>query len=191
MRNMWHGCGTGCCPAFGRNVTMNELNLRRILIDGGLLNTLLAIQIVGSLRYNPEIWLQDYPPDVREAYGPKSDRARRQTWLFGIPFMLTLFGGTYLSTRRLRRENGDRLSFRAAFLHAYAVLLSFWLFDLLVIDWTLLGLLKPEFAILPGTEGMAGYDDKLFHLREALPALLGMALPSGLIALAAAGGPDR
>lgn len=162
----------------------DQLSLRRLLVDGSMINAGLTAIILGSLYQDAEIWVQDYPPDVREKWGPKSKRARRLTILWSIPFMLVLFGGVAGSVLKLKQEQGGRLSFRAAFLHTYGLLLSFWLFDLVIIDWTLLGVLKPEFAILPGTEGMAGYEDRMIHLRTALPALPGMVLPAALIAFA-------
>lgn len=160
----------------------NELSLRRILVDGSAMNGLLTALIMGSLYYDAEIWLHDYPQEIQERYGPRSERATRLSRLLAIPFLLVLVVGVVRSNLKLKQMRGGRLSFGAAFLNAYALLLYFWLHDLLVIDWFMLMLLKPSFAVLPGTEGMAAYDDALFHLREALPALPLMALPALVVA---------
>lgn len=155
----------------------------RVLKDGSGMNIALGALIVSSIKANAEMWAHDYPPDIKKAFGPKSEKAKRQTRLMTIPFFSILLGGVIYSTWRLRQEGHGRLSFPAAFWHVYSLFALFWLFDLTILDWLFFVTLKPGFAILPGTEGMAGYDDYLFHLRAALPALPLMALPALLIAL--------
>lgn len=162
---------------------ISKIQTNRLLKDGAIINGGLTALIFSSLLVNPEMWVQDAPPDIREKVGPKSKKAKWQSILFGIPFMLLLFGGAARSNQLLKREQDGLLPFKTAFWHAYSVMLSFWLFDLVIIDWLCLVTVKPSFAILPGTEGMAGYDDYGFHLRSALPALPGMMLPALLIAL--------
>ncbi len=154
----------------------------RLLKDGTFLSVSLAAVIGLTLRINPEIWVHDYPPDIKEKFGPKSDKAKRQTWLAAIPFFFLLIGGVVRSNLALKRENGGSLPFKMAFLNVYGLFAYFWLFDLVVLDWLLFVTLKPSFVVLPGTEGMAGYDDYGFHLKAALPALPGMAIPALLIA---------
>jgi hypothetical protein len=160
-----------------------RLSLQQIMRDSVPVNTLLTALIMGSLYYDAEIWWQDYPREVQEQYGPRRKRAERLSYILAVPFLLVLLLGVVRSNRRLRRANGGRLPFRMAFLNSYALLLAFWLHDLLIIDWFLLGVLKPKFVYLPGTEGMAAYDDHMYHLRESLPALPGMAVPALIIAL--------
>jgi hypothetical protein len=50
----------------------------------------------------------------------------------------------------------------------FTALFTFNLIDLLVLDWLVFNTLQPKFVILPGTDGMAGYKDYLFHLRGFL-----------------------
>ena len=158
-------------------------NLRkRLLTDGTLINLGLTAIIFVTLYINPEMWLQDAPPDIKEKVGKKSAKAKWQSALFAIPFFVILFGGVIRSNILLKRQNGGKLPFKMAFLNAYGLFLYFWLFDLVIIDWLFLVTLKPSFAVLPGTEGMAGYDDYAFHLKTALPALPMIALPCLIIA---------
>ena len=159
-----------------------KANRTRLWKDGSLMNGALTAVIFGSLYLNPEIWVHDAPPDIREKFGPKSEKAKRQTTLIAIPFFLILFGGVIRSNILLKRQNGGRLPFKTAFLNAYGLFLYFWLFDLVILDWLIFVTLKPSFLIFPGTEGMAGYDDYGFHLKTALPALPMAILPSLLIA---------
>jgi len=93
-----------------------------------------------------------------------------------------LLGGVIFSNLKLKQENGGKLSFTAAFLNTYLLFLSFWLFDLTILDWLFFVRMRPDFIILPGTEGLPGYDDYAFHLKVALPALVLMVFPAMIIA---------
>ncbi len=158
---------------------VNELSLNQLLIDAVIYNAALGSLVVGTLYINPEIWLNDYPPDIKEKYGPMSQRSKRHAALMVIPFFGIMLGGLIWSNRRQKRQNGGCLSFRAAFTNAYALILSGWLFDLTILDWLVFVRHTPDFMVLPGTEGMAGYNDAVFHLKEhikALPMLAGLAL---------------
>ena len=46
--------------------------IRESLVIGMVLSTALTIMIVVSLIINKEMWLQDYPPDVKSKWGPIS-----------------------------------------------------------------------------------------------------------------------
>ena len=53
----------------------------------------------------------------------------------------------------------------AAFLHVFLI---FWIVsavDVLVVDWFFIIILFRDWVVLPGTEGMAEYNDYLFRLR--------------------------
>ena len=56
-----------------------QILCRRLLKDGNLLSFALAALISITFCINPEIWVHDYPPDIQEKFGPKSDRVKRQT----------------------------------------------------------------------------------------------------------------
>jgi hypothetical protein len=143
----------------------DELSARRLVTDGALLSALVGAIIVGSLRWDAEMWLQDYPPDVKAAFGPMSEASKRRQRIIVIPFFIAFFGILIRSTRRLRAERGGKLSFAAAFLHAFLLYQIFVAFDTFVIDGLFLGLIRPDWVILPGTEGMAGYSDYGYTLR--------------------------
>lgn len=142
-----------------------QLSPRRLLVDGSRLSVILSVLIGGSARYNPEMWLQDYPPDIQAKFGPMSAQARRQRTVIALPLLLTLFGGVLRSTQALKAEQGGKLSFGAAFLHAFLLFEFFVLFDTMVLDWLFFNTIQPAWVILPGTEGLAGYKDYGFHLR--------------------------
>ncbi|MCA9959804.1 MAG: hypothetical protein KC443_12255 [Anaerolineales bacterium] len=158
------------------------ISWRRALLDGTVMNSTLSVLIYSSLAINAEMWLQDYPPDIKAAFGPKSKKAQIQSMILTIPFFGILLGGVIWSNRKLREENGGALTFKAAFWHTYALFAYFWLFDLTILDWLIGVTLKPSFMVLPGTEGMAGYDDYAFHLTASLPAIPLMAIPALIVA---------
>lgn len=159
----------------------NELSGKQLLRDAAVLCGVLGPLVMGSLYYNPEMWLQDYPPDVRARYGPpRRPETRRQQWMVAGPMLLLLLFWTIRSTQWRRAAQGGRLSFLAAFLHTAGLLGLFNLFDALVLDYLILTRLQPRFAILPGTEGMAGYQDLRLQGRAFLKGNL-FVLIAGLI----------
>ncbi|CAA9216818.1 MAG: hypothetical protein AVDCRST_MAG93-269 [uncultured Chloroflexia bacterium] len=159
-----------------------QLSVQRVLADGGTLSTLLGTIMLSAARYNPEIWLNGYPPAIRQKVGPMSPRAKRQGTLLIIPFMAIFFGVLVYSNLRLRKQNGGNLSFLAAFLNAYAVFMTFNLFDLVVLDYLVFIKLRPDFVVLPGTEGMEAYGNVRFHLMAFLKGIGLGVVPSLIIA---------
>ncbi len=177
-----------CCRVFGKQKPIMETNLlsefsvKRFLLDALALNGAMGTLLVGSLAYNAEMWVNDYPPDIREKFGPPGERAKHQSIILAIPFFLILLGSVVWSNFRLKRVNNGRLPFKLAFINTYALFFSFWLFDLTILDWLFFVTIQPAFIVLPGTEGMAGYDDYGYHLRVSLPVLPLMVVPSAIIA---------
>ncbi len=156
------------------------------LIFGAGLSVVMGVIFLGIAYVNPEIWLNDYPPDIRERFGPMSEKAKRQRTLAGIPVFLLLFGTIALSAFRLTRIGGDE-AFFAVFFGTFIVLLVFNLVDLLLLDWLVFTTLKPGFVVLPGTEGARGYSDYGFHFRAFLKGVAGAIVVSLIVAGAASG----
>jgi hypothetical protein len=138
---------------------------RRLLVDGARLSGILSLMIGLSARYNPEMWLHDYPPDIQAKFGPMSAKARRQRTVIAVPVLVSIFGGLLRSTQKLNAEHGGKLPFGTAFLHTFLLFHFFALYDTLVLDWLFFNTIQPPWVILPGTEGMAGYKDYGFHIR--------------------------
>lgn len=151
------------------------------ILHGVILTAGLSVMIFGSLYINAEMWLQDYPPDVRAKFGPMSDRAKKQRAWLAVPFFLYLVGVLVVSIVRLEPLVGS-LTFTAVFSHTFTLLFTFNLLDLLVLDWLVMMTWRPRFAILPGTEGLAGYNDYRFHFNGFLKGSVGILIGSLLIA---------
>lgn len=162
-----------------------QFDRRIFATHAAALNLSITALIMGSMYWNPAIWVHDYPPDIKEAFGPAPEEVKRQGRLVAIPFFIIAFLGPIWSALRLKRRNGGRLSFAAAYAHIFGLILSVWLFDLTILDWLLFVTITPDIVVLPGTEGMAGYDDYAFHLREHMRALPMLAIGTFLLALPA------
>jgi hypothetical protein len=135
---------------------------KRLLKDGSTINMGLTSLIFATLYINPEMWVDDYPPDIRKKFGSKSKKSKRQAIFAAIPFFLILIGGIIRSNSLLKQQNDGVLSFKSAFLNAYGLLFYFWLFDLLIIDWLIFVTLQPNFIILPARKAWLGMMIMLF-----------------------------
>jgi hypothetical protein len=124
--------------------------------------------ISGSVA--PDMWVGDYPPDIKEKFGPMSARASRirpfvAALFFVVVLAIPLIGLSSLHTRV------DDIQFLPALVFSVSVLLVFNVFDLLVLDWLFFCTIQPRQMVLPGTEGMPGYRDYRFHFKGFLKGL--------------------
>jgi len=156
------------------------ININNILLDGALLSILGSISILGILRFNPRLFLQDYPDEIQAAVPPKTGREKRQSLITGIPFLLILLAVPFISTLILKRESGEMTSFFTLFLNAFGVVFLFNLVDLLVLDWLLFCYITPGFLVIPGTEGMGEYKDYGYHFRAFLIGTV-LSIVAGLV----------
>jgi len=140
---------------------------------------LLVVWLVLLGRTNPRIMLQDYPRDVQAAVHPKTAQERRQTIYWAIPLFLLFLGFPVAAALTAEATGADVLSIA---LCAFGVGVVINLFDLLVLDWLMFCTWTPQFVVLPGTEGMAGYKDYGLHFRGFLTGIVISAALSTLIA---------
>jgi len=153
------------------------------LLTGLILSAVLMILMSISLGIAPDMWVGDYPPDIKEQYGPMSARAARLRPYVAAAFFLAVIAIPLLGLFALKAQLG-RVSFITALAFAGIALLVFNAFDLLILDWLLFCTIRPPWIVLPGTEGLAGYRDYRFHFIGFLKGLgfcaLGALLVSGL-----------
>jgi hypothetical protein len=133
--------------------------IRESVIIGMVLSTFLTIMVVVSFIINKEMWLQDYPPDVKARWGPISGKARRQHTVFAVAFFGVMISAMIYDVIRLEQVLGTLPPFPAIFVSIVIVFALFNLVDAVIIDWLILLVMWPGLAVLPGTEGMAGYKD--------------------------------
>jgi hypothetical protein len=156
------------------------MNLLTMTIALGLAAcVLLVVWLVLLGRTNPRIMLQDYPRDVQAAVPPKTAQERRQTIYWALPLFLLFLGFPVAAALTAEAAGGDVLTIA---LCAFGVGVVINLFDLLVLDWLMFCTWTPQFVVLPGTEGMAGYKNYGLHFRGFLTGIVISAALSAIIA---------
>ena len=128
---------------------------------GLVLSAVLFGLLLVVLRANPEIMLNDYPPDIRARWGPMSERTKRQRVFVAVAFLAVILGVVAWSFESFPAVVARDVTFAAAFVHFAIMFGTFNLLDWLVLDWGLVHW-QPRFVVLPGTEGMAGYGNHWF-----------------------------
>ena len=135
----------------------------QLFIDMAILIAFFTIFVVGTLRWKPRLWLQDFPADIQAMAGPKTPAEKRLTQMVGVPFFLLFFGLPLLLGWDLKAALGVRFSFLSAWLYGYVLFFGVNLWDLVVIDWLGSLLVDPQNPPIAGTAGAKGYRDYAFH----------------------------
>lgn len=132
---------------------------------GLILSAVLFPLVLGLTWLNPEIMLNDYPPDIQAKHGPMSARSKRQRIPVALVFVTIFLGIVVMSFQGLPTGTDGNLPFLTTAVHLFALFTVFNLLDWLILDWLIVVTLCPRFMILPGTEGLASYKDYEFHFR--------------------------
>lgn len=153
--------------------------LRVAFLYGLLLSLALTLLTVISGTIALDMFVDKYPPDIRQKYGPMSPKAARLrpyigALLFGSMLVIPLLGLFAL------RAEIDAVPFLPALAFSAIALLMFNLYDLVVLDWLFFCTIQPQAMVLPGTAGMAGYRDYRFHFDGFLKGL-GFTLVGSLV----------
>ena len=158
------------------------LDVKMIVVDGLVFSVVGAVYLVVLLIYNPRLLMSegDYPADVIAAAPPPTSEETRLATILSIPWFLWSLSFPVYSTVKYLQGGGGEIGFGWVFAHAFLILFSFWLFDLLVLDWLMFCTITPKFLVIPGTEGFAGYKDFGFHLRAHFGKGLPILVVSGL-----------
>lgn len=155
------------------------LLIQSALLNGLVLSLILTAIAVISGAVAADMWVGDYPPDIRQRYGPMSPRSARLRPFVAVLFFAAVLVVPLFGLFALRAGVGD-VPFLPALAFSVVALLVFNTFDLLVLDWLLFCTIQPRAMVLPGTEGMAGYRDYRFHFVGFLKGL-GFCAVGGLV----------
>ena len=134
---------------------------------GFVLSAILFGLLLGVLRWNPEIMLNDYPPDIKVRWGPMTPRTKRQRAVVAAIFLAVIIAVVAWSVETLPTAVSHQMTFASMFGHFAIMFGIFNLLDFCVLDCALV-YWQPRFAVLPGTEGMAGYRSYRFHFHGFL-----------------------
>jgi hypothetical protein len=122
------------------------------LVWSGVFVALFGLVLLGGVLVAPDAMVQDYPPAIRERYGPKSPRGERVGKVMAAPARrhrrLQPAASSRCGTGWAAASASGRASCSAPLSAALHV------FDLLVVDWLLFCTIRPRLLVLPGTEGM-------------------------------------
>jgi hypothetical protein len=155
------------------------LILQHGLAYGAVLSALLSLLVIITMAWNREIWLHDYPKDVRAAYGPP--RRRETKWQKAIASLLFFGALVAVVAASLVRLHGllGGLPFGAIVLNLFVMLMLFNLVDLVILDWLVLMWLGRELMYLPGVDrNLAGYRDWQLPARGFLKGSVGIFIGS-------------
>ena len=155
-------------------------NIGRTLLEGAILSVIASILLMAILRFNPRLFLQDYPEEIQNQVAPKTEKERRQSLIVGIPFLIVVVAVPFLSTLTLKHQSGEGVSFLHLFLNAFGIVFIFNLVDLLLLDWLMFCTITPEFVVIPGTEGLEAYEDYGYHLRASIMGTI-LSIVAGLV----------
>jgi len=159
-----------------------QLLIYDALICGLILSLVLTILLIISGAVSLDMFVDDYPPDIKQKYGPMSKRAARlRPYIAALLFMPVLVI-PIIGLLTLRAEI-EYIPFVPALAFSGITLLVFNIFDLIILDWLFFCTIQPRSMVLPGTEGMAGYHDYRFHFIGFLKGLRFSTVGGLLIAL--------
>ena len=66
--------------------------LSQNLLYGSVYSLIVAVALLLMGWINPEMWLDDYPPDIKTRFGPMSQQTKRQRLIYGLPFLAFMIG---------------------------------------------------------------------------------------------------
>jgi hypothetical protein len=155
-------------------------NIGRTLLEGAILSLIASILLIAILRFNPRLFLQDYPEEIQNQVPPKTEKEKRQSLIVGIPFLIVVVAVPFISTLILKRQGGEGVSFLHLFLNAFGIVFIFNLVDLLLLDWLMFCTITPNFVVIPGTEGMPAYKDYGYHFRASITGTI-LSIVAGLV----------
>ena len=162
------------------------LDLPILLRDGVILAILESAWIIAALRYNPRLFLQYYPKEIREAAPPLRPYERMTGRVIGLPFLVLLMAVPIYSTVTFAQRHADA-DFLACTVHGFGVSMIFNTVDLLVLDLLWLGTLRPNWAMIPGTEHVRVHFNYGHHFRGFAVGTMLSLIVGGIAAAAASG----
>jgi hypothetical protein len=75
----------------------------------------------GCLVEDPEILLNDYPPDIQARFGPMSERSKWQPIQVAVLMGVVTLVIVTASISTIRTNGGGKIPFRTAFVHLFVM----------------------------------------------------------------------
>lgn len=125
--------------------------------------------LVGSVLAAQDSFVHDYPPAIKERYGEKSAAGKRVTVVASVLMFLAYVLTPIAALVHLEAVTGVQPGFGEGFFFGVVMFVVTMVFDTVIIDWWLICTVQPRLFVLPGTEGMPEYGDKMFHVKVLVP----------------------
>ncbi len=151
-----------------------------ILIHGLVYCVLFTAGLLIIGLKSPRLMLQDYPKSIVDAAPPKTSIEKKQTIIYGLPFLINFIGYPFAIAWYYASQTD--LTFAQIYSITWGITQIGNLFDLLILDWLIICFITPKMVVIPGTEGNKGYKDYLFHFKGFLKGLLITAVLSLILA---------
>ena len=150
---------------------MNGVSFSLILVHGLILIFGLSFIVLGGMTLNPRLMLTDYPPEVQAHLPPMTAPEKKQQHIMGVFFFVFALGLLLYSDAQLIARSGEK-SFLPLFVNTYLVFVVANLFDLMVLDYLILIVLKPKFLFVPGAEALEQYNTFTYHFKGFLKGMV-------------------
>lgn len=142
----------------------------------------MSLLIIIGLLHNPRMALHSFPQAIQDAVRSKTVHEKRLTAIYSLGTIAALFITPFAYALMV-----EETSFSVIWLHVFAIAMVFNIVDLLLIDWLLLCMITPSWAIIPGTESghaYSAYKDYRFHFNGFITGIaFCVALPTIIIGL--------
>ena len=152
-----------------------------LIIEFLILFIIFTLMVVPAVLKNPLSMIHDYPTDIYQKaieLGLVKESQNRKSKKFLVKRIVAIAVIGILFGFVVHRFNGaDNFLKGASF--TYLLWTAANWYDCLVIDW--LWFCHSRRVIIPGTEGMKGYKDYLFHMKGSLKGML-LGIPAALVA---------
>ncbi len=121
------------------------------LFYGAIASVGLTAIVLVSLWYRPIIWIHDVPAEVRAVAPPLTDDDRRVRRIVVVLFFGWMLAVLVASLLALRRLGGGVVTFGDLALSTFLIWMTFNVVDLLLLDWLLLNVIRPDIFTFPVT----------------------------------------
>ena len=91
--------------------------LTHAFTSGLVLSGVFGALLLGVFRMNAEVMLNDYPPDIRAAWGPMSPRTKRQKVIVAMILSVAALTIVAWSLKTMPSSGGQDLTFVSTFAH--------------------------------------------------------------------------
>jgi hypothetical protein len=140
------------------------------------------VAVLGSLAYNPRLWLGDAPKAMQDALEPLSSREKRDRLLFAIPFFIVILGYPIWSVLNIEAAK-DGLSFFEVFGHLWIIFIIVNLVDLVFLDWFFTVWWRPKFTYTNDMQPYLHHITYAYHFSTFLKGCTMMTVFTAIVAV--------